>query len=279
MKALICFLLSVVALFGNRCEMIRLGSDYGGWNIPKDLLNQDSVCYLCGAGEDITFDVEVAKKYGCTVHIFDPTPRAQVHFKTFTQAIKSGKTLFPTPKSPSPYSLHKELLAKMHFHPVGVWGKNETMRFFAPQNPTHVSHSILNLQKTEQYFDAECKALSSIMQELNHKHISLLKLDIEGAEYEVLGHLLQRGCNVDTICVEFDEFAGINAHFSNQKEATKKVKKMLSLLKKHGYVLVYQNTYTDMTFVKEDVLKKFPSYKKKKLISFGRMKRWIKSLM
>ena len=133
--------------------------------IPATLLEESSVCYCVGVGEDITFDLALIERFGCQVFAFDPTPRAIQHVKATTSAVGS-----------------------FHFYPVGLWSADGRLKFFAPQNPCHVSHSIVNLQGTTGYFEAECKRLSTIMRELEHTSLDLLKLDIEGAEYEVRGH-------------------------------------------------------------------------------------------
>ena len=57
-------------------ELQRIGSEYGGWIVPTALLREDWICYCGGVGEDITFDLGLIERYGCTVHAFDPTPRA-----------------------------------------------------------------------------------------------------------------------------------------------------------------------------------------------------------
>src|SRR5690606_25746429 len=55
----------------------KLGTRYGGWYVPSDLLNAQSICYCIGAGEDISFDIELINRFDCHVYTFDPTPRAQ----------------------------------------------------------------------------------------------------------------------------------------------------------------------------------------------------------
>src|SRR3546814_9362953 len=52
--------------------------------------------------------------------------------------------------------------------PVGLWSEDATLRFYAPRDPTHVSHSIVNLQETESYFEARCRSIASLMAELGH---------------------------------------------------------------------------------------------------------------
>ena len=186
----------------------RLGTPYGGWLIPRDMLSPGSVCYLVGAGEDISFDLEVAATYGCQVHIFDPTPRAVTHFEALLDHLKRGE---PAPCSTSPTGFYPayppELAKKLHFHPVGIWNEDATLRFFAPRNEAYVSHSIVNIQHSERSIEVPVRRLSGLMREMGHRRLDLLKLDIEGAEYQVIESLLADKTEVDILCIEFDESA------------------------------------------------------------------------
>jgi FkbM family methyltransferase len=166
----------------------RLGTDYGGWIIPTQILNENSICYLVGAGTDISFDLAVSEKYHPYIFILDPTPKAADYFKK----IKNDTQIS---------------LEKIKFLKIGLWSENKIVRFFAPANPDHVSHSIVNLHKTSTYFDAPVKKLSDLMQENGHKAIDLLKIDIEGAEYEVIKSIVEDKISIGVICVEFDESA------------------------------------------------------------------------
>lgn len=188
--------------------VVRMGTPYGGWIVPENWLKPDSVCYLVGAGEDISFDLGVAAQSGCPVHIFDPTPRAVAHFEGLTANLKQG---LPTPCSTSPTGFYPEyapeLAQKLHFHPVGIWNEDTTLRFFAPQNEAHVSHSLVNLQHSDRFIEVPVRRLSGLMQEFGHRKIDLLKLDIEGAEYQAIQSLLEDRVEVDVLCIEFDESA------------------------------------------------------------------------
>lgn len=165
-------------------KLEKLGTDYGGWIIPTQFINAFSICYCFGAGEDISFDYELVNRFGCKVYIFDPTPKAKKCFQDSLKTMSINKNLF-------------------NYFDYGIWSKTEKKKFFEPKNPTHVSHSILNLQKTNKYFEAKCKRLSQIMKELDHKKLDILKLDIEGAEYEVIESIILDNLNIKLICVEF----------------------------------------------------------------------------
>ena len=74
-----------------------------------------------------------------------------------------------------------------------------------PRDPTHVSHSVVNLQGTEEYFEAPCRSLGSLMRELGHDRIDLLKVDIEGAEHRVVRSMLESGIHPIVVCLEIDQ--------------------------------------------------------------------------
>lgn len=170
--------------WGQKLE--RIGSSYGGWVVPTNLISADWICYCGGAGEDITFDLGLIERFRCHVFSFDPTPRAIEHVRAKT----AGEPRYC-------------------FYPIGLWSEDTTLRFYAPQNPQHVSHSAVNLQRTAEYFEAPCRRLSSIMRELGHDRIDLLKIDIEGAEYAVLDSMLADRLLVTVLCVEFDQPAPV----------------------------------------------------------------------
>jgi FkbM family methyltransferase len=169
-------------------------------------LNAESVVYLAGAGEDVSFDTDVAGKYGCAVHIVDPTPRAVQHVEKLKQCIESGADM-PLANTPGgKYPHYQPATANLlHMHPVGLWSETTTLRFFKPENDAHISHSLVNLQKTEHFIEVPVCRLSELMHAQQHAHIDLLKIDIEGAEYTVLQTVLEDKIPVDVLCIEYDE--------------------------------------------------------------------------
>ncbi|HET7830819.1 MAG TPA: FkbM family methyltransferase [Candidatus Limnocylindrales bacterium] len=160
----------------------KIGSDYGGWIVPTALIDSDWVCYLAGVGEDITFDLALIERFRCAVFAFDPTPRAIAHVAATAADVPS-----------------------FHFLPIGVWSEDTTLRFFAPRNPAHVSHSVVNLQRTSEFFEATVRSLPSVMAELGHARVDLLKLDIEGAEHEVVRSMVEAGIRPRVLCMEIDQ--------------------------------------------------------------------------
>jgi FkbM family methyltransferase len=166
----------------HRSDLEKIGSNYGGWIVPTSLLSSDSICYCVGVGEDITFDLGLIERFGCYIYAFDPTPRAIKHVEIRAQEVDEFK-----------------------FFSLGLWDKDQIVKFYAPANPTHVSHSALNLQRTSDYFEADCRRLGPLMRENGHEELTLLKLDIEGAEYRVLASIVEDNLNIGILCVEYDE--------------------------------------------------------------------------
>lgn len=166
----------------DRHDVIKIGSDYGGWSVPTDVLKPGALCYCAGTGEDLSFDLDLTRSFSCTVFSFDPTPAA----------IKFAQR----PESRAP---------NLTFLPYGIWNKDTSVRFYAPRDPSHVSHSIKNLQRTRSYFTAHCRSIPSIMQTYSHDRVDLIKLDIEGAEYDVVDQLIHLNLLPKVLCVEFDQ--------------------------------------------------------------------------
>lgn len=174
--------LSLMTLRAGHHEMIRLGSSYGGWWIPAHALSENSVAYCAGVGEDISFDTALIERFGCRVVALDPTPRA-IAFAARAQ-----------PDSD-----------RFHFEPVGLGGTDRTARFYSPSDPSHVSHSIVNLQGTSDFFEARLERVATVMDRLGDANIHLLKMDIEGAEHEVVKDLTSGTLRPLVLCIEVDQ--------------------------------------------------------------------------
>lgn len=159
-------------------ESVFLGTDYGGYEIVPELLTEQSVVYSVGIGEDISFDLGLIERFGCTVHGFDPTPRSL--------AWLAQQALPPT------FTVHGFGLAEF----------DGTASFAPPKNPAYVSHSVLT-ENRDDCIDLPVKRLETVMRDLAHTHLDVLKLDIEGAEYAVLDDMIAIGMLPRQLLVEF----------------------------------------------------------------------------
>ena len=152
----------------------KLGNYYLDKRLP---LNEDSIVYSLGVLTNIQFDLAIAKQYGCKVFMYDPTPVSIEFMKT--------------------YEDHPHL----RFFPWGVWTENTTLKFYLPLNGG--SASAINGQ-SDQYFEAPCKTMVSLMKENGHTHIDVFKADIEGAALPVVEQLLEEEIYPNQLVVEFE---------------------------------------------------------------------------
>jgi FkbM family methyltransferase len=188
------------------CRARRFGSDYGGWEVAVEGIDHRSVVYSFGIGEDVTFDLALIERFGLTVHAFDPTPRSL----RWVEA--------------------QQLTPGLVVHEYGLAARDGPVKFFPPANPNHVSHTVLGRATTEQdAITVPMKRLETIMGELGHDHIDLLKLDIEGAEYEVIEKLEPSATRPGQILVEF--------HHRFPAVGIAKTRAALAALRRMGYGL------------------------------------------
>lgn len=228
--------------------LISLGTHYGGWKIPEGYLNEESICYFAGAGIDISFDVEVARKFGSNIFIIDPTPVAKQHFEQLIEKTGKGEKLEINRKRDVFYDTDPETLKRLSYQNVGIWSKDCTMKFYEPgNNETMVSHSIVNLHGTASYFEAEVVRVSTLMKRLGHDHVDFLKIDIEGAEYEVIKSITEENLDVRALGIEFDEI-----HHPLDKDSNKRIGEAVKKLKDHGYLVVDVDSHFNVTFVRNN---------------------------
>jgi FkbM family methyltransferase len=202
-----------------RDDLLEVGDlGYGGYVLPTSLLGEDSVCYLAGTGEDISFDLSVIARFGCEVHSLDPVPRAAQHVAVAAAYEK-----------------------RLVFHPVALWSEDKELTFYAPREAGYVSQSATNLYDTSPDFTAPARAVSSLMAELGHDHIDLLKISAEGSEYEILDHVVDQEIDVRILCVEYAQPAPVE-----------RVERSIQRLRAAGFELVAASVRTwnwKLTFV------------------------------
>ena len=162
-----------------KCRKIPLGHDGARWCVCPDGLGPSSIVYSIGVGEEISFDLEVIRRFGACVYAFDPTPRS------------------------INWLAKQSLPANFSFHPYGIADFDGHARFLPPVDPAHVSHTLVARQSPWPAIEVPVRRLSSIMRDLGHDRIDLLKMDIEGAEYAVLKDLLASRIPVQQLLVEF----------------------------------------------------------------------------
>lgn len=198
------------ALLRRGPRLIELGDRSTGcsWMFCPDGLNDKSAVYSGGVGRDVTFEHALVRRFGCSVVLFDPSP--------------TGLETMALPENKIPL---------FKFHPVGLAGQCGTLKLAPPLNPAEGSW--FKQAAGAGMVEVPCVDLSTLMQRNGHEHVDLLKIDIEGAEYEVIDDLLRRRLPVKQILVEFhhDMLPGIR-----RNQAIRAIFKLLA----RGYRLLHQ---------------------------------------
>lgn len=188
--------------------MERIGTAYGGWELPKNInLNESSIVYSGGVGEDISFDLKLNDKYKSNIVLIDPTERALKHFKEIQEFYKNKDFKF-TGDIQEDYLTHifnlKPNFDKFIYINKGLHNEKGILRFYKQTNPNYVSQSLVENMFGQEYDEVEVDSIKNIMQQYNHQSIDLLKLDIEGSEISVLEQMLNDNIFPRYLCVEFD---------------------------------------------------------------------------
>ena len=160
------------------------GTQYGGFLVDFSLVEEGSTIISAGVGEDISFDIELINKKNCNVIGIDPTPKSHVFVENFPN-LKNYK------------------LIKSALHTID----GEIIQMYKNKRDDHVSESILPTHAAVKEYDSyysDTISLQTLFEQ--NKNISILKMDVEGAEYEVLGQLEKIPETIKQICLEFHHF-------------------------------------------------------------------------
>ena len=202
------------------------GNQYGGFFLNPSLINENAVVYSFGIGEDISFDKEIIDTHKCHVYGFDPTPKSINWCKK------------------------QDLPECFHFHDFGISQETGKTHFHLPNNKKHVSGSIIqhNNVSEENFVEVEMKSFKDILKMYNHDQIDVLKMDIEGSEYDVIEDVLKSGILIHQMAIELHE-----RFFKNGKD---KSIQLVDLMKRHGFVIfAISKSFEEISFVRVDTLK------------------------
>jgi len=198
-------------------KLQHLGSNYGGWTIDVDLIKDGDTIIDAGLGEDITFDQELSKIKNIKIIDIDPTPKSHKFIERL--------------------NLPNLTLIKKA---VEV-NDGEIINMYKNTNPEWVSESTFsdhaNVDK-QNYYEVDTVSLKTLIKKHNP---SLVKLDIEGTEYEVLSDCI----GVRQICVEFH-------HSQINGKSLIDTNVEIENLKNNGYTILHNTqNYQEVTFIKQ----------------------------
>jgi len=180
-------------------DFVLYGTQYGGWLVDLSLIPEGSTVISAGVGEDISFDLQLINKRSCNIVGIDPTVKSHLF-------IENQK------------NLNNFELIKMALHIED----GDIVQMYKNKRQDHVSESILSDHQSVKDFDyyhAETISLPTLFDKYNN--ISVLKMDIEGSEYDVLENLLEVPETLKQICVEFHHFCSNKSAEDTQKIITK----------------------------------------------------------
>lgn len=167
-------------------KIVSAGDKNYDWKyLPDPIETIEAPIFICaGAGINISFEVALAERFPTARSIIlDPSPQSVKHFEGV------------------------ELPPNLDFVPVGLAGSDKVLKFFRPNLPGVGSLSTLQLNPGNDYFELPVKCVKTLLEEMNAKpeQLALLKFDIEGAEHEVVDHLVEEQIYPDQIAFEFDQ--------------------------------------------------------------------------
>jgi len=202
-----------------------LGTQYGGWFVDLGLVPENSTVISAGVGEDISFDLELIKNKSCNIVGVDPTE-------------KSARYIRKNPNDNFKF-IQKALYSN----------SNQKIKMYKNQNPEWVSESVTtthNMVSDWDCYDAITTNVEDLLKEYNN--VSILKMDIEGSEYEVLNNLKE--LSIPQLCVEFHYFCT-----DYTLEDTKKCIKHLTGLGYNNFVpKPNSKLLAELTFIHDSVL-------------------------
>jgi hypothetical protein len=129
--------------------MIKFGTQYGGWFIPNDIsLNENSIIYSAGVGEDISFDLMLQDKYNCNILLIDPTERSIIHYNEIFSFYNNKEILNPfTGNIQKDYysiiSILNPNLCKIKYIDCGLWNLRDQLKFYKQSNESYISQSLI----------------------------------------------------------------------------------------------------------------------------------------
>lgn len=152
------------------------------WNIDLSLLGPTSVVLSGGVGHNISFELELVRMTGAKIHLFDPSPTGRMTIDD----LKGAKEL-----------------ENIRFIPKALGGVCGNVSLESPDDPDEGSWKCSTIGARPSSILVESVTLSQYCRSISATKIDLLKMDIEGAEYDVLDDVFSNNLDVAQICLEF----------------------------------------------------------------------------
>ncbi len=198
-----------------------LGSPNGGFFFDTQRVQSNDIVLSFGVGTDVSFDLQLIEKTQCNVYGFDPTPKS------------------------IEWLAEQSLPDNYSFFPYGIALETGEVRFFLPKNENHVSGSLMQMDYVDTHttVDVPVKSMHDIIKDVDAMRVKAVKMDIEGAEYEVMPSVLMALPNLTQIAVEIHERFVEGGVASTQK--------MIAQIEQYGFQLAaISDSLEELTFIK-----------------------------
>jgi len=193
--------------------LVEAGSAYGAWIVPSNV-EPDWTCYCIGIGGDFSLEQHLLET-GATVRSVDP-------HEPFVQDARTGLRAFDR------FSAHYGAIAD-HTGTVTMQAHHEAISS---------SLSAAHLYDSKDTCEVPALTLSSLLNECGDQRIDLLKLDVEGLEYDLIPKIDLRGLGVRVFATQFH-------HNRSARDARRIIHHLESL----GYRHVAQRPVCKLTFL------------------------------
>jgi FkbM family methyltransferase len=194
-----------------------LGTPYGGWRVPVQFVGADWVVYCVGAGNDVSLERELIHRARCQVFSFDPTDASAEHVAGVGEP-------------------------ELHFIQTAISNRDGMLRMYESPVRTSSTLSAANLDAGRSTVEVPCRSLQSLMKELGHDHIDLLKYHVEGAEYDIFDPRMLADLDVKVLGIRLFHTAAPSTALA-----------MIAAIRAQGYCLVAREVNA-FTFVRRDML-------------------------
>jgi FkbM family methyltransferase len=190
-------------------NLLRFGTKYGGWTFVNNSNLKNSTIISCGAGEDISFDIDFINFYNAKVILVDPTPKAITHYNKVIS--KSGEkkkiSTFSYGKvNCDSYDLTNINKSNLFFVNKAVDIRSGAAKFYSPKISTNTSSSLIKegMYDNKNYILVDTISIKDLIIKYHIQNIPLIKLDIKKKEIEVIKDLMIKKIFPKQILVDFE---------------------------------------------------------------------------
>jgi len=235
-------------------EIVSLGSEYGNWIFIKLENLYNSTIISAGVGEDISFDIEFINLFKSKVVLVDPTPRAVDHLDEVIMSLGQSKTddyIQGGLQKITSYNLEQITKENLVFYENALWRKSgKILKFYFPENDKYVSNTLIKktfINTKPKYINVLSTDVKEIIEKEKIKELNLIKIDIEGAEINVISSMLRNKIYPVQILLEIDYI---------KRDTIYSIIKTMMFIQKilnNGYKLIKINNYDNYLFVRKEV--------------------------